>query len=59
MSSYPVFTFIPHAMGDAITHGDRLKYHAALLQVEVYVKNASIDIYAFIEKKRKVRQRRW
>ena len=31
-------------MGDAITHRDRLRYCAALLQIEVDVINASIDI---------------
>ena len=32
-------------MGEAITHGDRLIYRGALLQVEVDVINASIDIH--------------
>ena len=39
-------------MGDGITHRDRLKYRAALIQGEVDVLNASIDMYAFIETKK-------
>ena len=44
-------------MGDAITHGDRLRYRAALLQIEVEVINASIDICMLSSKqKRKEKQ---